>query len=329
MSTYKEIRGFSIENFTTDPPNASVGQVWYNDTTGQINYNSGNLSSAWATGNNMGSARYNLAGDGTQTAAIAMGGFSQPGDTTENKVELYNGSSWTAAPVLPTGQWDLCGSGIQTSALAYGGDSPRELTMSWNGTAWTAGPGQMNINQQRSGTYGRGESNASAIIFGGPPSSASDGYAEVFSQGEWGTIPRLNTSRDQIGGCGTAASTLAFGGDSGSYNAVEEWNNTSWVTKSPLTTGRRKPVGGGVATLGTAMGGYTGPSTASAATEVWNGTAWTNAPNMNTARKYMAGGGATSSSCIAFGGQVTPNTSGPGATEKFTSSGGVKTVARA
>tara|TARA_R110000796_G_scaffold26821_2_gene74122 strand:- start:5751 stop:6734 length:984 start_codon:yes stop_codon:yes gene_type:complete len=326
MSTYKEIRGFSIENFTTDPGNPSTGQLWYNDTTAEYKYNSGTQVSAWATANPMGSARYALAGAGTPSATVAFGGFSQPGDTTENKTELYNGSNWTAAAVMPTGQWELCGSGIQTSALAYGGNSPLEMTQSWNGSTWATASG-MNLNNQRGNAAGVGESNSSAFVVGGPPGGYPSN-SERFTNGEWNTSPALNTVRDKLGAIGTATAVLAFGGDSGSDNLVEEWNDSTWTSKAVLNTGRVKAVGSGLSTLGTAFGGFIAPTTNSAATETWNGTTWSNMTSMNTARKYMGGAGPTSSAGIAFGGQVTPNTSPNLATEKFTSSGGVKTIIR-
>jgi hypothetical protein len=52
----------------------NVGQVWYNGTTKELKFTDETFSSAWATGNNMNTARYTLAGAGTQTAALGFGG---------------------------------------------------------------------------------------------------------------------------------------------------------------------------------------------------------------------------------------------------------------
>jgi hypothetical protein len=49
-------------------------------------------------GGNMGTARDSLAGTGTQTAALAFGGY--PGTATNT--EEYDGSAWTAGGNLNT-----------------------------------------------------------------------------------------------------------------------------------------------------------------------------------------------------------------------------------
>jgi hypothetical protein len=62
---YSPYAGQTVEN---------VGQVWYNDTTKELKFTDEAFSSAWATGNNLNTARYQLAGAGTQTAGLAFGG---------------------------------------------------------------------------------------------------------------------------------------------------------------------------------------------------------------------------------------------------------------
>jgi hypothetical protein len=54
----------------------NVGQVWYNGTTKALKFTDETFSSAWATGNNMNTARNNLGGVGIQTAALAFGGYN-------------------------------------------------------------------------------------------------------------------------------------------------------------------------------------------------------------------------------------------------------------
>jgi hypothetical protein len=60
----------------------NVGQVWYNGTTKALKFTDETFSSAWASGNNMNNARYELGSCGTQTAALAFGGASP---TTGNR----------------------------------------------------------------------------------------------------------------------------------------------------------------------------------------------------------------------------------------------------
>jgi hypothetical protein len=91
MSTFKEIRGQLIKSLSSDPSPAAAGDMWYNSTSQTLK--GVVLSSAWSTGGNLGTGRYNLAGTGTQTAGLAAGGYS-PAVAATAVVEEYNGSSW-------------------------------------------------------------------------------------------------------------------------------------------------------------------------------------------------------------------------------------------
>jgi hypothetical protein len=57
MTEYKGIKGGKVRNFDTDPDNPYVGQVWYNQTLGDLRVRATTLTSAWATGGNMNTAR--------------------------------------------------------------------------------------------------------------------------------------------------------------------------------------------------------------------------------------------------------------------------------
>jgi hypothetical protein len=69
--------------------------------------------------NNLNTARQSLAGAGTQTAALAFGGFETQAATAAT--EEYDGSTWTSNPSLNTARYSLAGCGTQTAALAFGG----------------------------------------------------------------------------------------------------------------------------------------------------------------------------------------------------------------
>jgi hypothetical protein len=72
--------------------------------------------------NNMNTARYELAGVGTQTAALAFGGEVPP---ITGATEEYDGTNWTSNPTgLNTARKVLAGAGTQTAGLAFGGASP-------------------------------------------------------------------------------------------------------------------------------------------------------------------------------------------------------------
>jgi hypothetical protein len=122
MADYINIRGQSIEVVASDPANPTQGQIWYNSTSNTLKGGGVTTAGAWATGNNMNTARYALAGAGTQTAALAFGG-GLPSPVT-GATEEYNGTSWTNNPTgLNTARAFLAGAGTQTAALAFGGST--------------------------------------------------------------------------------------------------------------------------------------------------------------------------------------------------------------
>src|SRR6056300_1725608 len=75
MATYKEIFGTNIEVLASDPANPVEGQVWYNSTDNLVKGFALTTAGAWATGGSGNTARRNLGGAGTQTSALAYGGY--------------------------------------------------------------------------------------------------------------------------------------------------------------------------------------------------------------------------------------------------------------
>ena len=136
MSDYKAIHGVKIRDYTTDPDNLIVGQVWFDKTNNVLQFQEAGAG-AWATGSNLNTARQQLAGAGvSNTAALAFGGSPDE----KNETELYNGSSWTELNNLNTARFEVGGTGTSTSALSIGGELPGGNTAvneSWNGTSWT------------------------------------------------------------------------------------------------------------------------------------------------------------------------------------------------
>ena len=93
MSTYKEIRGLKVRDYTTNPDNPIEGQLWYNTTDNVTKYAVTNLLGTWSTGGTLNQNRASMGAAGTQTAGIVASGHISPANTA--KVEQYNGSSWT------------------------------------------------------------------------------------------------------------------------------------------------------------------------------------------------------------------------------------------
>ena len=151
MATYKGLQGFSIQNVTSDPTTFITGQVWYNSTNKvfKVTTSGTNVPDSWATGGTMGTARYTLAGAGTQTAALGFGGWTGTPNSEKTATEEYNGSSWTNGGALPVAKRGLGGAGTQTAGLSFGGyltgtGSFFATTEEYNGSSWTGGGNMAN-----------------------------------------------------------------------------------------------------------------------------------------------------------------------------------------
>ena len=64
MADYKAIKGESIQTVSSDLSNPILGQVWYNSTLGKVRVAKTQVG-AWATSNNMATARGESSGAGT------------------------------------------------------------------------------------------------------------------------------------------------------------------------------------------------------------------------------------------------------------------------
>jgi hypothetical protein len=138
MTTYKGINGFAVQSVGSDPSPLDEGQVWYNNASYAFKVASVTTAGTWASGGNLGTSRYAIAGAGTQTAALGFGGYTDPGFSAAT--EEYDGTSWTAGGNLNTGRTGPGGAGTQTSALAFGGQASPGATGAtelYNGTSWT------------------------------------------------------------------------------------------------------------------------------------------------------------------------------------------------
>jgi hypothetical protein len=138
MSEYINIHGQQIEIRSSDPANPTEGQIWYNTTSSALK--GYQFVQGWATGGNLGTAREQLAGAGTQTAGLGFGGNDSP--LVTSATEEYDGSTWTAGGNLGTARTSLAGAGIQTAGLAFGGSQDPPITAAteeYDGSSWTSG----------------------------------------------------------------------------------------------------------------------------------------------------------------------------------------------
>ena len=105
----------------------------------------------WATGGTLGTARYRVAGAGTQTAGIGTGGYI-PGSGLQSSVEEYDGSSWTGGGAMPSGVQFQSGSEPQTATYYMSGNYPggdTGVTLRYDGSSWSTGP-SLNTGRRQS-----------------------------------------------------------------------------------------------------------------------------------------------------------------------------------
>jgi len=188
--------------------------------------------STWTTTPNaMTTARYNLGGCGTSTAALGFGGY-RPGDQRSDSEE-WNGSTWTEGTNMIQGRIGMGTCGTQTAGLACSGlvdtggpapTGPKDTTEHYDGSSWTAGGTNLHATQ----ALGAAGTQTSAISFGGTPNiTTTTGYDGT----TWTTRPALAAGRDYVGMAGTATAGLCIGGDQpgSALDTVEEYNGTDTI----------------------------------------------------------------------------------------------------
>ena len=322
MTTYKEIRGTQIEAVATDPSNPVEGQVWYNTTSNVLKGQAATTTGAWATGNNVNTARNKvmLSGAGTQDAALMAGGLTP---TVTGATELYNGTNWTEVNDLTTArQSGGCTGTANTAAIVFAGYDSNftAKTETWNGTNWT----EVNdVNSLRT-VLGAAGTSTSALGYGGnPPGSPPfSALTELWNGTNWTEVNDLNQARFQVYGTGaTGTAALCIGGEVPPQTAAtESWNGTNWTEVNDLNAAKSTGAASGEYTDALIFGGNPTPGTSGVQTESWNGTNWTSEANLNTGRRELGGAGATAGASIGFGGE-TPGGSLTAATEEFTGAG--------
>ena len=272
--------------------------------------------SSWTTGGTGNKARRLASGNGTQTAAIAAGGFNNPDSPQSlNNSESYDGSSWTATNTLNVSGFNGTGAGAGTSTaniIITRNPAPTLGQVSeWDGTNWTSGT---SLNTSR-GDVGLDGIQTSALAFGGITPSKSNA-TEEWNGTSWTAKGNMGTARSAFAGSGgTNASTtaLAAGGTTGPgvTSVTEEYNKSAntitaaaWSSGGSLNVPRVQTYGAGSQTAGLIFGGE-GPPGARNQTEEYDGSTWTAVNNMPATNKDHAGFG-IQTAAVACGGS--PNT---------------------
>jgi len=316
MATYKGIQGFTIQNLSADPSNPIEGQVWYNSFSNVWKVEEATATGAFATGNNMNTARRFVGSGGTQTAAV---GFSGAGMPVASATETYNGTSWTTVTSMGTARYGVaCGGliGTQTASLAIGGFNPSNPTgvttvEAWNGSAWGASP---SINTARFNEGVAGTTSAGLIYGGRTPDKAN---AESYDGSTWTNVASMSNAGWAIGCFGTQTAAMAAGREPSISGATEEYDGSTWTAGGTMSNTTNGKMGVGTLSAGLIAGGY-----AVTSTELYDGTTWTSNPSgLSTARGH-GGSGGDQASAVFFGGytsdaggtnsNVTEEWTGPG-----------------
>ena len=274
---------------------------------------------AWASGGNMGTARYTAGDCGVYNAGLVFGGNPSSAPYTNNSTEEYGGTSWTAGGNIPHASSDVSGAGTQTAALAFGfGDSPTATTATYDGSSWTTVPGTV----PGATSQGRGIGTQTAAIHVG---FASPGTTSLEYDGSsWTAGGTLNNKRSgqKPGGWGIqTAAVLASGYQTPPATIIsntETYNGTAWTETGHSVVAARKRTSvttAGPNSNGMLMGGgdNAGTNDSSTTVQLYNGTTWVTQANLATARINSAGFGTSTNAVVAGGGP--PVTA---ATEEFT-----------
>ena len=194
--------------------------------------------STWTTvPGNLNQAQSGSSGCGTQTAALATRGRTNPIGTAN---EEYDGTSWATATTISGTVRSGNNAGVQTSALYVAGEQlpgPYVAEVEeYNGTAWTAG-GNYPTGVGVGGNAGN--STSDILYYGGytiPAGSITQ--SNRYDGTAWSTSPSISTGRNSAGYNRSGATSAAwFAAGSPLTSATEEFNpEFSTVTASTLTT---------------------------------------------------------------------------------------------
>jgi len=201
---------------------------------------------SWTAGNNIGTARGEMAGSGTAAAGqIAGGTYTAPAvpRTVYALTESYNGTCWSEVGNIQTARYQMASAGISTAAFIAGGTltnpagapyTRTDKTETWNGSSWTEGN---TLGSTRDETSGCGTTTAGLITGGSTPVVA---LTETYDGTSWTEVGDLGNARGlgAMSGGGTTSSTVYFGGGPGAplEGLTEEWADPVLAVKTVTTS---------------------------------------------------------------------------------------------
>jgi len=219
--------------------------------------------STFSSGGNTVVGRGFMAGLGTQTAAVGVGGA--PSFIANS--ESYDGSSWSEGNDINTARGNAMGAGIQTAGLIFGGYNGSSLanTENYNGTSWTNNPNGLNTARRGSGGCG---TNTAALCAGGYATDFT-AVVEEYNGTSWSEVNNLPLKRNAFRLVGTQTAALGFGGylpgpQGGPGNLPTNsiiYDGTTWSTNPSLATGSQRGGQAGTTTSAFTTAGQLGSGT--------------------------------------------------------------------
>ena len=302
---------------------------------------------AWTAVTAMGTGRagFGCGTSGTQSDWLVFGGGPDTPAYTAN-TEHWNGTGWTEVANLATAMANGASGGVTTSALSVMGRGPGNIPFGVDTEEFTtastislAQEGQIWYNSSstvlksfgKQGTLswssgadlttarimlsGAGNSNTSAVVFGGRTSGPTAvNNSETYNGTAW--TEGNNVTQARFTGTGFGVETAAvfatgFGFPTATqYTNAETYDGTCWTEVNNLSVGRGYLAGCGGTSGGLAIGGYhSPPATRLEIVEDYDGTSWTEVGDLSTAdvNSLMAAVQGTPTAALAFGGYPGPS----------------------
>ena len=277
----------------------------------------------WSASGNLSAAKSAIAGAGTQSAAMCIGGVGANGTTMLSATENFNGTAWSSSVSVPVAITRAGAAGTQNAILLFGGfrttdSNPTAQVVRFNGTAWSVD--SVGMNYLRNTPNGVGNQSA-ALVVGGYTGTMFLRDAEKFNGSTWSSAGTTNSDRYGSGAAGNTNAALTFGGGSNGHSTTaEKFNGSTWSTTGSLLTSKGEMAGAFASQdAALAVGGYDGNGS-SATSQRFNGTAWSASASLGTARHSLASMG-SSTAALTFGGYSSVTPGALAITEKFIGGG--------
>jgi len=192
--------------------------------------------SSWTESGDLSTARFGIGqGIGTQTAALAYGGYTS---TIVNDVEEYDGSSWTAGGAMPATNRIQGGFGIQTAGVSAAGQgSPGKWAnvYHYDGSSWTSATAYPTAVEQMAGCG----TQTAGLITGGSADTGLVSTQNEYDGSSWTAGGGLLSVLAFQNNNGTQTSCQIIGGGTPSYTtAVSTYDGTTVSTAPSIATAR-------------------------------------------------------------------------------------------